>query len=555
MDRLKALIYLEIRQFINSIKNTLRHPKRLIPLLLITLWIASSLISNIIFTVSRTGNLEPDIHVLQKVPSEIIEAGVFLLLSIGSLFTLYGAFNSGLMIFAIAQIDFMFPTPIKRTHVLLVKLFKDYLKYIFYILFFFLFAAPGLYGLIGISVYPLGLVTVIALIGLVLLIINLAHTINIIFTFRYERMKRTGIIIKALLVIALISAFVYGLYQYFITGDVVDSVLMAARSPILSIIFAPVRWCTTLTLAPLFGMIAEDWHNLGFLWALTAGSFILLLSRKENIYEPALGVSVQYAKRRRAMRSGNYSDLQIDALREKGKKRTGKFSIPAFGCGASALLWKNLLIKYRVSSTQRIVIIAMLFTAIFAAVYLAKNEAVLKYTPVMLLYIAFVLSLMLQADIRADIKHANIIKSMPIAAWRIILMGVLSSVIYLTVSILVVAAALWALLPQSRGELMIACMIVVPFLGFANTSVSTISSLLYPDTNDQAQNYLSGIISLLLVSIAMMPALVFGILSLGIFKASFYTAAMIISVANIIMGAAGISISGLIFRKFDPSGD
>lgn len=552
---MKALIYLEIKQFINSIKNTLRHPKRLIPVLLITLWISSSFISNIYFAVYKGENIEPDISVLQKMPIEIIEAGVFLLLSIGSMFTLYGAFNSGLMVFAVAHIDFMFPTPIKRSHVLLVKLFKDYLKYIFYVVFFFLFAAPGLFGAIGVSIIPWGLITIIALIGLLLLVINLAHTINIIFTFGFERLKRAGFVIRAALIFALVSAFGYGLYQYAVTGDIIMSMLWAARSPVISIIFTPVRWCTTLTLAPLLGMTAEDWQHLGFLWTLSAASFVLLLSRKENVYEPSLGISVQYAKRRKAMRSGDYSDLKIDALREKGTRRTSRFGIPAFGRGAVALLWKDLLIRYRVSSAQRFAMVVLIIAIIYASTYVAKSDLILKYTPVLLLYMVFLLSMMAQTDLRTDIKHVNITKAMPIAAWRIMLMGVAGSVLYMTAGVFVLAVALFAIVPQARGDLLIACMIAVPFLGFANASVSAIPSLLYPDTSDQAQNYLSGLVSLFLISVAMIPTVVLGIVSLWLFKTSFFITAVLISISNIIIGAAGISIAGLIFRKFDPSGN
>ena len=552
---MKALLYLEIRQVINSIKNTLRSPKRLIPLILIFGWVTTSLLSNIIITFGDHRNSRPNINILQNIPVETIEAVLFLLLSIGCLFTIYSAFNSGLLIFKIAQIDFMFPTPIKRRHVMLVKLFKDYISYGFLVTFFFVLIAPALYGSIGVSMMPLGIVAVLSLLGLLILVINLAHTINVIFTFGYERLKRARFIIKAVLIVAVISAALYGLRQYLLTGDSVTCVQWAANSPIISTIFAPVRWCTTLTLAPLLGMTAEDWQQLGMLWLLTVGSFVLLLSRKENIYEPSLGISLKFARRRKAMRTGDYAGVKIDALRDKGARRISGLKIPAFGRGATALLWKDLLIKYRVSRSQLLGMTILPIIITYAIAYAVKEAAILKYIPAIMLYLVWIMSMTVQSELRNDIKYANIIKAMPIPAWHVVFMGAIGRVLYLTAGVLVFAAAMWIIIPHSRGELLFACVIASPFLGFVNTSVSIIPSILYPDSNDMTQNYLSGIIGFFLMSIVLIPTIIIGIFSVLVLKSSFYTTAALISAANIIIGAAGIAIAGLVYRKFDPSSD
>ena len=87
----------------------------------------------------------------------------------------------------------------------------------------------------------------------------------------------------------------------------------------MNVVLAPVKWCSTLVLTPLIGFTgSEGWLQLGSLLGLSLASGLLLLSRKENIYEPSLGISVKLARRRAAARSGDYSLMREEAMREKG---------------------------------------------------------------------------------------------------------------------------------------------------------------------------------------------------------------------------------------------
>src|SRR5690606_34831913 len=127
-----------------------------------------------------------------------------------------------------------------------------------------------------------------------LIVVNIAHTINIVFTFGYERLKQARVVIKAVLFIGPVSAVLYGLYQYASTGSSYMSVMWAANSPVMNALFAPARWCAVLLLAPLYSLTPEDWRNFALLWILAGASFALLMSRRENIYEPSLGISASF---------------------------------------------------------------------------------------------------------------------------------------------------------------------------------------------------------------------------------------------------------------------
>lgn len=555
---MRALLYLELRQLVNSIRNTTRSPKRLIPMLIMAAWIFSWLLQNILFL---TGTPVPQPsgpnvnEAIRQLPIEMIHAGVFLLLSFGSMVVVFQGFSSGLLIFSIAHIDFLFPTPVSRRKVLAVKLLKDYLKYGMWTAFFFLFVGLPALGSLNVSFWPSGLCGIAGVTALLLLVVNVAHTINLVFTFGFERLRQAGAVIKSVLVAALASAVIFGLYQYSATGDSYASILWAADSPFVKFVFAPAQWCSTLILAPIVGVVREDLAHLGYLWLLAVGSFVLLMSRKENVYEPSLGISVKFAKRRQAIRSGDYAGIRMDEMLERGATSPTGFSIPPFGRGAVALVWKNVLSKFRVSRSQFAVMIVLPALVVFLIRRFIDEPPVLSNLPFLLLYMAYVLSMMAQQEVRSELKYANILKPMPIAGWKVMLVQSLTASLYLGAGVLAFGASMRLLAPETRSELLVLCIVTAPFLGFATISTTMIPSLLYPDARDSAQNYICNMVGFLLISIATIPTIVLGIVLLAVAEVPYLYAVALICAANVIVGAAAVSISGSLFRRFDPTSE
>ena len=549
---MRALIYLELRQLINSVKNTVKSPKRLIPMLLIVAWIGAWFVQSLLLLTGDVPRARgPHIDDLARLPIELI---VFLFLSVGCALVVYGAFSSGMLVFSIAHIDFLFPTPISRHKVLLIKLLKDYLKYGLWITFFFLFIGSPVYSELGVSIMPWGLVSIAAVVALVLLVVNLAHTINIVFTFGYERLKQARMLIKAAIILAPVSAVAYGVYEFARTGNSLASVLFAARSPVIGAMFAPAKWAADLFLAPLNGITQEQWGQFGLLWLLAAGSFVLLMSRNENLYEPSLGVSVRFARRRAAMRSRDFTDFRLATLREKGARRASGLHIPPFGLGATAFLWKNMILRYRLYRSQlALMVIVPLVIVVILSRYLPAE--IRHNAPFMLAYMVWALSLAAQAEMRIDLKYANIVKSMPIEAWKLVLAQVASSVLYLTGGVALFSAYLWLAMPDSRGPTLAACAIGMPFLGFANIAAVTIPSLMYPDVRDPSQNYLCGLFSFLLTMIATGPTVVLAAVMLGVIGAPVQAVVAAACGVNVLIGMAAVAIAGTIFRKFDPTSE
>jgi len=555
---LKPLLYLELRQFINALKNTLRSPRRLIPALLIGAGVFAWIAQAALFLSGAAPPPHQAYGLLAAVqnPSELIKAGSFLFLSFGSLVIIYQAFSTGSLVFSIAHIDFLFPTPISRRSVLLIKLLKDYLKYMFWVTFFVTFTgAPIMLALHG-SLFPYGFVSIAALTAYVLFLVNMAHTVNIVFTFGFEKLKQAGKLVKLVLGLAFASAILVGVHQYAASGDSYFSVHEAANSPVIKAIFAPADWCSGLLVAPLLRSVTDsEMIHLGFLWALAFASFGLLLSRKENIYEPSLGVSVRAVRVRQAMRSGDVTAVRVQMMQEKGRKAAGLLVIPPFGRGAVALLWKSLLIRYRMSWHQLALMLVLPGIIVFVIQRSLAAEEIMRNLPFILLYMAFLMSITVQPQVRAELKHANILKSMPISAWKMMLVGAVNGSIYLTAGILVFAVSMWVFVPATRTDLLKTCAIGSASLGFACVSATMIPALLYPDMRDQAQNFFCNLFGIMMVSVAIIPTIVLGAVLLALAGVSYYVALVPICVVNVIIGAAAVSISGAIFRRFDPTSE
>lgn len=555
---MKPLLYLEYRQFVNSLKNTLRSPKRLIPALMIGAGVFSWFVQTALMVsgASRPGHIGVVSLKAAAQVQELIKAGSFLFLCFGTLVIVFQAFSTGSLVFSLAHIDFLFPTPIPRRSVLLIKLLRDYLRYTLWVAFFVTFTgAPVMLALNG-NLYPYGLVSIAAFAAYVLFVINIAHTVNIVFTFGFERLKQSSLLIKLIPGLGFALVLLLGVRRFLAAGNSYPGVIEdVAGSPVMKTVFAPADWCSSLVLAPLRGVNGAEMLHLALLWALAVGSFGLLMSRKENIYEPSLGVSVRTTRLRQAIRSGDATAVRVQMLQEKGAKKAGLLVIPPFGRGAMALLWKNLLIRYRMSWVQLVMVLILPGVVVIAIQRTVTANEILRNLPFVLVYMAFLMSITVQPQVRAELKHANILKSMPISAWKVMLVQTLNGSLYLTAGIGVFTASIWAFVPAARTDLLPVCAIGSIFLGFACVSATIIPALLYPDTRDQAQNFFCNLTGIMLISVAIVPTIVLGAVMFVLVGVPYYLALIPICIVNAVIGAAGVSVSGSIFRKYDPTSE
>lgn len=553
---MKPLIYLELRHLINAVKFAARKPKRLIPALMVALWVVMSLLQSMVFMSNPTGRRGPNLEAIKDVPVESVKTLLVVLLTIGSAAMLYSAFNSGMMVFSLSQIDFLFPLPVRRRSVILLKLAKDYARYAVLVAFMFMVLGPMMLGWVNVPVLPWGLVSIAALTALIILLVNAANVISIVFTFGFERLQRVGIAAKWVLVLAPVSLAGFLGYRFAVSGGDPAALVEAVNSAVFRVVLAPVSWCAELVLAPLQGVtIPEDLFMLGGLWALALVTFVMLISRKENIYEPSINVSVRYARRRQAMRAGGQVELLADSLRESGTRRLGGTLIPPFGRGATAFLWKNVLVRYRLWRKQAVFMVVLPLIIVYSVKVIVKQDEFLRFLPLILLYAVWVMAMSMQGDARAELRYANIGKSMPIAAWKVVLAQTASYALFILAGAITFGAAMVLLLPQSRNHTVLAAVMGAPFVGFATIPAVLIPSIMYPDTKDMVQNYLCGMFSLLFSWFAVMPGVVAAALMVFALHQHMAVSLAVVCAVLLATSAVGIAIAALVYEKFEPTGE
>ncbi|MFQ3550108.1 MAG: putative ABC exporter domain-containing protein [Armatimonadota bacterium] len=554
---MRPLLYLEYRQLINSIKNLARHPKRLIPAILIIAWITSWMMQGAItFSDNDKSSLTPNLNVISFIPIELIHTIVFITLCVGTFLVIYGAFSSSILAFTIAHIDFLFPTPVKRKYVLLTKLIKDYLKYFLWVGFFFIVIGLPTLNSIGVNFFPLGIVSIISTSLLMILVVNISHTLNIIYTFGFEKLKQSGLIFKIVLVVLFSSILIISIVEYIFTGDSFAGRIMSSDSIVVRTIFAPIGWTTDLILSPLLGITDDGYNSLFWLFVISFISFLVLISRKENVYEPSLGISVKTARRQNALKYGDIASIRLDEMREKGVVKPDGFSITPFGVGAIALFWKYLIQKYRISKKQIIFMVAIPFLAMYLITVFAKTETAIRamqYMPIILLYIVWILSITVHAELGSELRHANIIKSMPIAPWKVMLAQISGGTFYITFGTLFFALAMVVVIPQTRNEYLLASLSIAPSLCFVSISAMTLAGILYPNTGDVAQNYISGMVGFVFISLAAFPTMVLIIFYQWLPIFTLPIQALTIIIANLLYAGGWIALSGIAFKKYDPT--
>ena len=176
---MSTLLYLEARQIVNYARITLRSPKRLVPAILVVLWMLMFIGPQLMLRLM--GPRHPISGLSLTIPPQIPIA-LFALLSIVMLYKVHRSFSEGMVTFPLADIDFLFPTPISRRTILGLRLLGLYAKLGLYVLFLaFIFGyqvsmfAPSS---VGVSVSCLAVI----LFGIFLT--NTCTTINLVATFR-----------------------------------------------------------------------------------------------------------------------------------------------------------------------------------------------------------------------------------------------------------------------------------------------------------------------------------------------------------------------------------
>ena len=546
-----TLLYLELRQIANYARITLRSPKRLIPAILMMTWVLMFLGPQLLFRL--VGPRHPVTLLSFTMPPQIPIA-LFAILSIVMLYKVHKSFSESMVTFPLADIDFLFPTPISRRTILGLRLLGLYARVGLYVLFFaFIFGiqlsmfAPTS---IGISV------SCVVLILFVVFIVNICTTINLVATFREARKWWLSYAVRWTadgLLIFVAGKLIFGYLQ---TGNLAESAAQTMNHPLVTALLLPAKWTADLMLSPFTGWAPGIGGELLGMCALAIGSLALVLSRNENPYEPSLMVSARAAAIRSAVRRGGWGRLRAEMQKFRPQKARAAGGVPPFGRGAIVLVWKSLNITMRTSGRALIAVPFIGALLLGGLRFALPNEFGLKevqgFATVLVAYLLFISSTIMLHSFRADLKQANILRPMPIPAWQVIaVQGIHSTLISTAIAwiVLILISVFYGF--EARSPLTIA-VLALPFAAYASLCWQAVAAVIYPNPEDPTQQFVGNMLSGLAATISIGPAVGIGVLGWYLHLGVVFPA-MMIAAFSTGMAVAGILLSAWLYKRFDPT--
>lgn len=549
---MNTLLYREARQIANYARITLRSPKRLVPAILMVVYLMIFLGPQLLIRLVGPRHL---VSVISFSMPPQIPIALFALLSLVMVYKIHKSFSESMVTFPLADIDFLFPTPISRRTILGLRLLGLYAKVGLYILFFALifgfqltmFAPTS----IGISV------SCVVLILFIVFLVNTCTTINLVATFREARKWWLSSAVRWTadgLLVFVVATLILGYVQ---THDLAESAARTMNNPLVTILLLPARWTADLMLSPFTGWKPGFGGEFLGMWALALGSLALVLSRKENPFEPSLVISARAAAIRSAMRrGGGFGRLRTEMQKFRPQKVKATGGIPPFGRGAIALVWKNLNITMRTSG-KALIAVPFIGVIVLGGLRLAAPQEIgLKevqgFATLLVAYLMFISSTIMLHSFRADLKQANILRPMPIPAWQIIaVQGVHSTLISMAIAWIafILIAVFYGF--EARSPLTIA-VLALPFAAYASLCWQAVAAVIYPNPEDPTQQFVGNMLSGFAGLISIGPVVAIG--ALGWFlHLGVVLPAMMIAAFSTGMAIGGIILSSWLYKRFDPT--
>lgn len=554
---MKTILYLSLRQFVNYMKLTLRSPRRLIAAVFIFFWFVSAILPQIM--ISREGHYPAAQIYYPGMTLDKVWASAFMLFTLIAIWFIQKSFSESLIAFALSDIDFSFPTPLSRRVIMFSKLVKLYATIGGYLALALLFTWPFA-KMLAESVGRRGsslLVTWSAIVAFAVVLINACTIINLIVNYRSDGRWWLRSAVKAVAWAIPMLAIAFTAAGYLQTGNLAESLIGAIKHPIFLTLMMPMKWTADIALSPFTGWragMAGEYLALGL---LTAVSFVLVLLRNENPYEPSLSVSARRAVIKAAVRSGGIGRVTAELWKLRKKPATVRGGIPPFGRGAVAVIWKNLNILVRGSLKGYLYLLLIGMAAFIGMHILTKSlsaDDVQRFVLIGLMYIIIMMSSMMLQKLRSDIQQANTLKPIPIPAWQLVAAETIEGtalISFLAWTWIALTAIVFGLTPRSPLPLIA---VLMPFLANAVISAQAVVAIVYPNWDDFGQRYIGGLLS-------MFAAMLTGgfLIGIGSVMWHFRVSALFIIPIFVFFALAismiGVLLGGYIYRHSDPTNE
>lgn len=381
----------------------------------------------------RTGGMSPAMGDWPADPLLFESVGALLLFGVIFLAWLIPHKRAALA-FTEAEVAFLFPAPITRRGLIHYKLFRSQLAILFTVLFLTLISTR--FGTSGRGLMRAAGWWVIL------------FTLNLHFmgaSFALTRLtdrglanwqRRLGLLGLVVVAAGVVVAWAVQVIPELRTADLrdfgaivnyINQVLVSGPLPYL---LYPFR----LVVRPYF---ATDWLSL----LIALGPAVLLMAlhyawvlRADVAFEEAsVEAARRFAERISAARAGH--------LRDPGRKLKGKrapFTLRPDGVPLVALLWKNLISAGSAFTSRMAIILVVSVSSIALAMSgFASNSnwvAVLgTFAAVLAAWALLVGPQIVRQDLRQDLPNADLLKSLPLRGWQVVLGEILAPAVILTI--------------------------------------------------------------------------------------------------------------------------
>ena len=344
-------------------------------------------------------------------------------------------------------------------------------------------------------------------------------------------------------------------------GDLLDTLQRVEQSQVLQWIVTPFRWYVHVLTAPHFWPDFIRWGGvcLGVNASLVALVYLLDASFLESA---AAASERRYAKLQRMRSSGTLGGASV----KSGKVRFSLPMLPWLG-GSGPIAWRQLTAATRSYRALTVMLIAGAAGGIGPAIASASDEKAAEVMPWMLagmgLFMSMLLGQFFAFDFRSDVDRIEVLKTLPLSAWKIVLGQLITPVLFSSAFQILLVGLIYAIFGKVR-YLLLAVVLFAPPVNMLLVGVENGIFLMFPtrlvqtnpgDFSQAGRQMIVMFTKMLTLGIGLgVPALI----GLGTFWASgqsWIAAGLIAWPVSVAISAVPLPFVAKAFRNFDVAQD
>lgn len=561
MSDVRPLVFLLTRSIVNGVKRAVTSPKRLIALLAFGLYYYQLLLRP--FGSQPHPSFPAGTPQFRLPPLPAIDAVVFGLVGAMSLLLMSSilSYKGG---FKAADVDVLFPTPVSPRVVLLFRIARDTIATLLLPLFVALIgyrsAAPTVapffrdYPRQGGDILR-ALVLGYLMVSLVWVCIGYAASLFVNRSdLKSDRNRKLINVGMAALIFAVLG---YALVSFRLNPNL-ETMVGVAHNPFVRFALAPVTLATWAVMGTFQGNpVLAIIGYLGLL-AIAVVALQVALTQVGWMYDQAAARGFSSGPNLRELQSkGDMLGMQAERARQ-GKLKEGRIArrIGALKVrGPAALLWKEAILQAR-GSLSGLVFLGTIFIVMMAFVMwstaskpassgwiLLGAQGMMVYTMAMASAQSGFIELLRRVDLQKPLPFTPAVT----VFWEVLSKAIAPTILGLLSALVGIAFAPWAWTTALAGILM------TPALAIVLSAVVLLVIVLFPDMEDPTQRMFRGLMLLLGVALAVIPAGVVLVGGIVFLHFSPLVVALPVVAINVGIGFVVSSVAGNLYAGFNPS--